>query len=122
MSDEPADMRKQLSTYADAITAFATAQLVGFILLMTHGDCFTKNVLSGIGYAVGIGAAVNLFYLSLVILCQSKDDYLSKEAGVIRKIRYAIILVDLFATVLIPLAIYYGWHHGQFFIDGKASC
>jgi len=122
MSDEPADMRKQLSTYADAITAFATAQLVGFILLMTHGDCFTKNVLSGIGYAVGIGAAVNLFYLSLVILCQSKDDCLSKEAGVIRKIRYAIILVDLVATVLIPLAIYYGWHHGQFFIDCKASC
>jgi hypothetical protein len=108
MSDEPADMRKQLSTYADAITAFATAQLIGFILLMTHGDCFTRNVLSGIGYAVGIGAAVNLFYLSLVILCQSKDGYVSNEAGVIRKIRYAIILVDLFATVLIPLAIYYG--------------
>jgi hypothetical protein len=122
MSDETKDMRKQLSTYADAITAFATAQLVGFILLMTHGDCFTKNVLSGIGYAVGVGVAVNLCYLSLVILCHPKDDTLGKEEGVIRQIRYAIIVVDLFATALIPLAISYGWQHGQFFIDCKASC
>ena len=120
MADETNGVRKQLSTYADAITAFATAQLVGFILLMTHGDCFTKNVLSGIGYAVGIGAAVNLCYLSLIVLCHLKDDNLGREAGVIRKIRYAIILVDLVATVLIPFALNYGWHHGRFFIDCKA--
>ena len=122
MSEEPKDTRKQLSTYADAITAFATAQLVGFILLMTHGDCFTKNVLGGIGYAVGFGAAVNLGYLSLVVLCHAKSGNLGKEEGVIRKIRYTIILVDLFATVSIPLAINYGLHHGRFFIDCKASC
>lgn len=122
MSEEPKPTRKQLSTYADAITAFATAQLVGFILLMAHGDCFTRNVLGGIGYAVGIGVAVNLGYLSLVVLCHAKDGNFGKEEGVIRGIRYTIIVVDLFATASIPLAINYGWQHGRFFIDCKASC
>jgi hypothetical protein len=68
--------------------------------------------LNGIGYAVGIGVAVNACYLGLVVLCHSKDDSLGKEEGVINKVRYAIILVDLFATASIPLAINYGWQHG----------
>ncbi len=62
MSDETTETRKQFAVYADAITAFAAAQLVGFILLMTHGDCFTRNVLSGLWYAVCIGVVVNVAY------------------------------------------------------------
>jgi Ser/Thr protein kinase RdoA (MazF antagonist) len=55
MSDEATEIRKQFTAYADAITTFATAQLVGFTLLMTHGDCFTKNVLVGLWYTVCVG-------------------------------------------------------------------
>jgi hypothetical protein len=79
MSDEAKQMRRQLSSYADAITAFATAQLVGFMLLMTHGDCSTKNVSNSTGYAAGIGVAANACYLGLVVLCHSKDDSLGKR-------------------------------------------
>ena len=48
MPDEATEMGKQFAVHADTITAFATTQLVGFMLLMTHGDCFTRNVLSGL--------------------------------------------------------------------------
>lgn len=112
-------MRSQFFTYADAITAFATAQAVGFILLMTHGDCFTRNVLGGLWYAVGMGAAANLCYLALVVLCHHAGAEVDKEPHVIGKIRYVIILADLAATALIPLAINYGLQQGNFFIDCK---
>ncbi len=121
-------MRKQFAVYADAITAFATAQLVAFILIMTHGDCFTRNVLSGLRYAVCIGAIVNVAYLTLVFLCHRAADKIPTESAPIasalrgvRILRYVIILADLLATVLLPLAINYGWHHSQFFIDCKPT-
>jgi hypothetical protein len=79
MSDEFAEMRKQFAAYADAITAFATAQLIGFTLLMTHGDCFTRNVLSGLWYAVCIGGLVNVAYLVLVFLCHRGADSTPKS-------------------------------------------
>jgi hypothetical protein len=69
LSDEAFEVRKQFAAYADAITAFATAQLVGFILLMAHGDCFTRNVLNGYWYAVCVGAVVNAGYFVLIFLC-----------------------------------------------------
>jgi hypothetical protein len=128
MSDESAEMRKQFTAYADAITAFATAQLVGFMLLMTHGDCFTRNVLGGLWYAVCIGGLVNVAYLVLVFLCHRGSDSIRKgsaavasASGGVRMLRYVIIVIDLFVTVLLPLAINYGWHHAQFFIDCKAT-
>ena len=58
--NEATEMGKQFAVHADTITAFATVQLVGFMLLMTHGDCFTRNVLSGLCDAVAIGGVVNL--------------------------------------------------------------
>jgi len=127
MSDEPPDVRRQLTVYADAITAFATAQLVGFVLLMAHGDCFTLNVLSGLWYAVCIGAGVNVGYLVLVFLCDRAAEKIPTGSGAlatsltgVRMVRYVIIGTDLLVTVLLPLAINYGWHHAQFFIDCKA--
>jgi hypothetical protein len=117
MSDEAIEMRKQFSVYADAITAFATAQLVAFMLLMTHGDCFTRNVLAGLWYAVCIGAIANVTYLILVFLCHQGADKFPMESGAIASVlrgvwmlRYAIITIDLLVTVLLPLAINYGWH------------
>ena len=128
MSDESAEMRKQFAAYADAITAFATAQLIGFTLLMTHGDCFTRNVLSGLWYAVSIGGLVNVTYLLLVFLCHRGTDSIPKGSVAVasatsgvRMLRYIIIGIDLLVTVLLPLAINYGWHHAQFFIDCKAT-
>ena len=128
MSDEATEMRKQLALYADAITAFATAQLVGFVFLMAHGDCFTRNVLSGLSYAVWIGGAVNVVYLVLVFLCHREADKISKASveiapavRAVRMLRYVIILVDLLVTVFLPLAINHGWHSAQFFIDCKGT-
>jgi hypothetical protein len=128
VGDEATKMREQFVVYADAITAFATAQLVGFVFLMTHGDCFTKNVLSGLWYAVGIGAVVNGGYLILVFLCHHGTDRILRESVAtaialryVRMFRYAIIFTDLLVTVILPLAINYGWHHAQFFIDCKAT-
>ena len=39
----------------------------------------------------------------------------------VRTLRYVIILTDLLVTVLLPLAINYGWHHARFLIDCKAT-
>jgi hypothetical protein len=50
------DTASRLTLYADAITAFVTAQLIGFIYLLAHGDCFARNVLhrSGVPIVVSI--------------------------------------------------------------------
>jgi hypothetical protein len=128
MSDEAIEVRKQFAVYADAITAFATAQVVGFMLLMTHGDCFTRNVLSGLWYAVGIGVAVNFGYVFLVFLCHQGADKIPRQPVAIapalrgvRMVRYVIIGIDLLVTFFLPLVINYGWHHSKFFIDCKAT-
>jgi hypothetical protein len=119
---------KQFTVYADAITKFATAQLVGFILLVTHGDCFMRNVLSGLWCAVCIGGVVNVAYLILVFLCHQVADKIPNQSITvapalrgIRMLRYTIIVIDLLVTVFLPLAINCGWHHAQFFIDCKAT-
>jgi hypothetical protein len=128
MSDETTEMRKQFGVYADAITAFATAQVVGFVLLMAHGDCFAKNVLRGLWYAVCVGGVVNVGYLALVILCDQGADEISKPSVAIapalrqlRRLRYGIIVLDLLVTVFLPIAINHGWKRGDFFIDCKAT-
>lgn len=127
MSDEPSEMRKQFAVYADTITAFATAQLVGFVLLMTRGDCFTRNVLSGLWYAVCIGGIVNVAYFVLIVLCHRGADMIPNGSVVIaqvlrriRMLRYAIIVTDLLVTVSLPLVINHSRSIGQFFIDCKA--
>ncbi|SRR6266404_4845390 len=126
MSDEATEIRKQFTAYADAITAFATAQLIGLTFLMTHGDCFTKNVLGGLWYAICIGVVVNVAYLILVVLCHREADKIPMEsvalASAVRRLRawrYVIIATDLVVSALLPLAINYAWHQGQFFIDCK---
>jgi len=128
MSDEAAEIRKQFAVYADAITAFATVQVVGLMLLMAHGDCFTRNVLGGLWYTVCIGVVINIVYLIVVFLCHQAADKIHKPTVAIapalrsvQMLRYVIIVTDLLVTILLPLAINYGWHHGQFFIDCKGT-
>ena len=123
------EMRKQFATYADAITAFATAQLIGYLLLLTHGDCFTLNVITAIWWAAPIGAAVNLFYVRLVFLCHRAarklpDQPVGNASAVhsIERLRYIILAADVFFTLVVPFAIRYGWSTSHFFIDCKAAC
>jgi hypothetical protein len=132
MCDEATEMRKQFGVYADAITAFATVQLVGFLFLIAHGDCFAKNVLSSLGWTGGMGFIVNIGYLVLVVLCDIRTDKISKASDaplpefrrsrtILRYARYTIILVDLIATVGLPILMNQGWKRGEFFIDCKAT-
>jgi hypothetical protein len=129
MSDEITESRKQLTTYADAITAFATAQLVGFVFLMAHGDCFTRNILGGLRYTVGVGAFVNLCYVFLVFLCHQGADKIRKDSPAVapvmrgvRLLRYLILFADLIVTVSLPFGINHGLHGDKptFFLDCKA--
>lgn len=127
-SDEATEMRKQFAVYADAITAFATVQLVGYLLLMARGDCFAKNVLSGFWYAIVIGGIINALYLFFVVLCDKGADEICKVSAAIapslrklRWLRYGIIGLDLIVTVCVPIALNCGWKRGDFFIDCKGT-
>ena len=128
MTDETKELPKQLGLYADAITGFATVQLVGFVFLMTHGDCFTKNVVDSRWYAIGIGVIVNVMYLALVYFCHRGEDQVfgltyTRNQDVdpivrgVQAIRYTIIALDGIVTMLLPLAINYGFNHHQFHVD-----
>lgn len=128
MSDQAMDVRRQFGVYADAITGFATAQMVGFTILMAQGGCFTRNVLGGLRYAVWVGVLANVAYVVFIFLCHSAADKIPMESVAtaaaldrVRKLRYIIVTAGLLVTVLLPFAIDYGWHHGNFFIDCKAG-
>ena len=81
MSDASKEIEKQLGLYADAITAFATAQLLAFIYLMAQGGCFTRNVLSSMWLPIGISIVVNLVYLALVRWCHRALGKISEATG-----------------------------------------
>ncbi len=128
--DEIKDFIKQLGLYADAITGFATVQLVAFVFLVAHGDCFSRNIADARWWVIGIGALINVLYLSLVHFCHEAEDQILDQTHVrneatssivkrIRYMRYAIISVDAVATVLLPLMIQWGLNRGQFHIDCK---
>ena len=121
MHNRSKEMLKQLGLYADAITAFATAQLLTFIYVMAEGSCFTKNVLNHASLPIALGILVNAAYFALVRSCHRAEDRIvaATEArdGVIegivrnlRKTRYIILIVDCAITVgvlgLIDLGVY----------------
>ena len=129
--DEINDLVKQLGLYADAITGFATVQLVAFVFLVAHGDCFSRNIEDARWWSIGIGVLINLLYLSLVHFCHQAEDHIldatharnkatSSTVRRIRIMRYAIIFADAVVPVLLPLMIHWGLnHHHQFHIDCK---
>jgi hypothetical protein len=81
MSDASREMTKQLGLYADAITAFATAQLLSFTFLMAQGNCFTKNVLKYVSVPIVLGMIVNAAYFALVHSCHRAEDRMVKATG-----------------------------------------
>jgi hypothetical protein len=118
------DVQKQLLTYADAITAFSSAQFVAYVFLLARGDCFTLNVITSIGWSTSLGAVANIGYLSLVSLCYWTATCGSPQveyAGAIQIVRCLIIFVELILTVAIPFGIRYGYGKKNFFIDCKAA-
>jgi hypothetical protein len=131
--DDGRDMTKQLELYADAVTAFSTVQLVGFVLLVAHGDCFSLNIVDAKWWVCGIGGAVNLFYLFLVYRCHDAERQVSHPTRTeshtmepiirgIQSIRYTIIILEALATAALPFAIAFGLADHSFHIDCKASC
>jgi hypothetical protein len=134
MPDAPKEMVKQLALYADAITAFATAQLLGFIYLMAQGGCFARNVLTTICLPIAISFLVNAGYMTLVCLCHSAEDRIfttypepvEKSDKVTRDIvkrlrttRKIVIVVDWIATIGVLLLIQYGASTNRFCFDCK---
>jgi hypothetical protein len=129
MSDASKEMVKQLGVYADTITAFATAQLLGFIYLMAQGGSFTRNVLTSIWVPIGISSLVSAAYLTLVCFCHSAEDRIfatkpetvEKRDKVIQNIvngfrttRKTIIILDWVATIAVLWLIHHGMSAGKF--------
>jgi hypothetical protein len=125
MAELSAEMRKQLLAYADAITAFATAQFVAYTFLLTHGHCFTLNIITAIWWAAPVGALANGVYIWLVWRCYHAATQGLAQLDVpvwkIQKVRYIILAIDLILTCAIPFGIRHGWCAipRQFFIDCK---
>jgi hypothetical protein len=134
MSDASKEMVKQLGLYADTITAFATAQLLGFIYLMAQGGCFTKNVLTAIWLPIGISLLVNAGYMTLVCLChrgedrifatkpevvEKRDKVLQDTVKGLRTTRKTIITFDWLVTGAVLLLIQHGVSTGRFYFDCK---
>jgi hypothetical protein len=131
--DEIGGITKQLELYADAVTAFATVQLVGFVLLLAHGDCFSLNIADAKWWVFGIGGAVNLLYLCLVYLCHSEEKRVRHSQRTqnkttepvlkrIQSTRCVIIIFEGLVTMALPFAIVFGLANHSFHIDCKASC
>jgi len=126
MPELSVEMQKQLLTYADAITAFATAQFIAYTFLLTQGGCFTLNIMKAIWWAASLGAFANAFYIWLVWNCyQTATQGLTPVTfplSNIQKMRYIILALDLIFTVAIPFGIRHGWRATpqQFIIDCKA--
>jgi hypothetical protein len=131
MSDASNAMTKQLGRYADAITAFATAQLLSFTFLMAQGNCFTKNVLKHVSVPILLGVVVNAAYYVLVYSCHRAEHRIVKATkpredvieGVVSNIgmtRYIILIVDCAMTVGVLGLIAFGFYcRHEFYIDGK---
>ena len=119
MTEHPAEIRKQFVTYADAITAFASAQCVAYVFLLTHGDCFTLNVITSIGWSAGLGALANAVYIVLIRRCMKTAGL---PLGGIQGVRFLIIFAEMILTVVIPFGIRSGYQAvpQQFFIACKA--
>jgi hypothetical protein len=129
VSEEAKDFAKQLVLYADAITAFAVAQLLAFIYLLAHGDCFTVNVMSHVYFPIAGSIIVSGAYVFLVCSCHrgvNRIFKLSKNhramAPLVKrtwKLRYAIIILGCAATVGVLGLVAYSMSKNIFSIDCK---
>ncbi len=127
-SDEAKGFAKQLVLYADAVTAFAVVQLLGFIYLLTRGDCFTVNVLHNVCLPIAGSIVVSGVYGLLVILCHvgerhifrsSRDSKITPLATGTWIARYTIIILALVATLGILCQVKHDISSHVFSIDCK---
>jgi hypothetical protein len=130
VSAEAKDFAKQLVLYADAITAFAVVQLLGFIYLLAHGDCFTVNVLYNIYFPTILSFVVNGLYLLLVWRCHrgetsifgsSRDTAIADLIDRTWKVRYAIIIAAGLSTLFLLWLVAYGMSIHTFSVDCKVK-
>ena len=129
VSEEAKDFAKQLVLYADAITAFAAAQLLAFIYLLAHGDCFTVNVMYKVQFPIVGSVIVSGVYFLLVRSCRRGANRIlrfSKNHRAIAplvnktwRLRYAIILVGCAATVGVLALVKHSITCHSFSIDCK---
>jgi hypothetical protein len=124
------DFAKQLVIYADAITAFAAAQLLAFIYLLAHGDCFTVNVLRCVWFPVVGSIVVNCVYLGLVRACRRgetailapvRNDNITRRVNSTWRVRYGIIIAGMIFTVVLLFWVDHNIRHHRFCIDCKCN-
>jgi hypothetical protein len=126
LANEDRDFAKQLVLYADAITAFAVVQLLAFVYLLAHGDCFTANVLHSVWYPVLGSIFIYSVYLRLDLLCRRgeiailtlfRGDVLTPIVNRAWKARYAIITGGLVFTVILLFWVSHDIKNGVFLLD-----
>jgi hypothetical protein len=131
MAIEANDLSKQLGQYADGIAAFSIIQFIGFTFNLSHGDCFTANVMESPLLAMIAGAVINAAYLGLVFLCRSGQKRLGTGAhsgtdgsaiGIQKNIWLARILsigVVLILTVAVVAWAWWNNNRGHFHMSCK---
>lgn len=115
--------------YADAITAFTVVQLIAFIYLLSHGDCFTANVLNGVYGSVVLSLFVSGVNLFLVKRCQqgenciygaSRDPIIVPLVNGAWRVRYALIVAAGMTNIAVLGLLSLAKASGRLFIDCSA--
>jgi uncharacterized membrane protein (DUF485 family) len=111
------ELAKQLSTYADAITAFVFVQGVAFALLIAQSKDLPGNVARQWYIAVSVMILMTCGYLWMVSECNSAEDKLlgipsNREAGIagvipmIRRARSGLIVVMGVAEIVLVVGLH----------------
>lgn len=101
------ELAKQLSVYADSITAFSFVQGIGLFVLMGHDLTFACNLVKQWWIAEAALVLATMAYAAIVYLCHKHQKPLlgqvSTEAstilGVIQKVRWWIVIGIGFAEM-----------------------
>jgi hypothetical protein len=117
---DPKEIAKQLSTYADAITAFSFAEGVVFSLALGSDD-FKRNVLHCPEVVFAGIILSTLIYLAMVLTCHVGEDRLigrlleTKADYWAWRVRLCRIGIIVFGAAL-PVGALYVNSRGQFFV------
>jgi hypothetical protein len=129
-ANDERDFAKQLVLYADTITAFAVAQLLAFVYLLAHGDCFAVNVLRYVWFPVVGSVIVSCVYFGLVWSCRRGE---TAMLGAVRNenitrlvdrtwyVRYGIIVAGMIFTVVLLFVVRDGITTNHFSVDCKCN-
>ncbi len=115
------ELAKQLSTYADAVAAFAFVQGVAFALLMGQQKELPTNVAGHWCIAAPIIAVLTCGYFLIVCLCHSAEDKLigipsnrgraiGKVVPLIRGARFLLIIIMGAAQIVLVIGLRFYSH------------